>query len=486
MRQASGPLDSARIQRPFLWAPALLLRGGRVIDPTQGIDERADVLVRDEKVVAIEPRLPIPDDARVMDVQGLIVAPAFVDVHVHLRDPGFPEKETLETGAAAAAAGGFATICCMPNTDPPLDTPERVRDIVERARELPVRVYPIGAISRGRRGEELADLVGMAEAGAVGFSDDGDSTRSARVLRAALETSRTLGRPIMVHCEEWTLAAGGVVHEGPVAQRLGLPGIPAAAEEIVLLRDLELARLTGGWLHVLHLTTARGLAMVRRAKRDGVRVTVEVTPHHLLLTDEWVAGVRRFAGEEEAQRAGSCPDPNAKVNPPLRPEGDALALRAGLRDGTIDLIATDHAPHHQQDKPSDLRRAAFGMVGLELALPLLLRLVRAGSLTLRELIEFLSCQPARLFGLPGGTLRPGSPADVVVFDPEIPWQVTRESLHSRSANTPLLGLTLHGRALLTIVGGKVVYVDTHFADRCTRLGGRPDLSGHPVRGAPQR
>lgn len=226
--------------------------------------------------------------------------------------------------------------------------------------------------------------------------------------------------------------------------------------------------------------------MVRRAKRDGVRVTVEVTPHHLLLTDEWVAGVRRFAGEEEVQRAGPCPDPNAKVNPPLRPEEDALALQAGLRDGTIDLIATDHAPHHQQDKPSDLRRAAFGMVGLELALPLLLRLVRAGSLTLRELIEFLSCQPAQLFGLPGGTLRPGSPADVVVFDPEIRWQVTRETLRSRSANTPLLGLTLHGRALLTIVGGKVVYVDTHFVDRCTRLGGRPDLSGHPVRGAPQR
>lgn len=450
------------------------------------MDAPADLVIRDGKVVAVGPCLPLPDDARVVEVQGLVVAPAFVDVHVHLRDPGFPEKETLQSGAAAAAAGGFATICCMPNTQPPLDTPERVRDIVERARGLPVRVFPIGAISRGRRGEELADLVGMAEAGAVGFSDDGDSTRSARVLRAALETSRLLGRPIMVHCEEWTLAAGGVVHEGPVARRLGLPGVPAAAEEIVLLRDLELARVTGGWLHVLHLTTARGLAFVRRAKRDGVRVTVEVTPHHLLLTDEWVAGVRRFAGEEEVQPPGPCPDPNAKVNPPLRPEEDVLALRAGLRDGTIDLIATDHAPHHEQDKPSDLRRAAFGMVGLELALPLLLRLVHAGSLTLRELIEFLSCQPARVLGLPGGTLRPGSPADVVVFDPAVPWQITRETLRSRSANTPLLGLTLHGRVLLTIVEGKVVYGDTHFTDRCTGLGGRPDLSGYPIRGAPQR
>ncbi|MCS7050499.1 MAG: dihydroorotase, partial [Thermomicrobium sp.] len=343
-----------------------------------------------------------------------------------------------------------------------------------------------GAISRGRRGEELADLAGMARAGAVGFSDDGDSTRSARVLRAALEASRTLGRPIMVHCEDWTLASGGAVHEGPVAERLGLPGIPAVAEEIVLVRDLELARSTGGWLHVLHLTTARGLTFVRRAKREGVWVTAEVTPHHLLLTDEWVAGNRRFAGEPEPLPPGPCPDPNAKVNPPLRPEPDALALRAGLREGTIDLIATDHAPHHAQAKASDLRQAAFGMVGLELALPLLLRLVRSGALTLGELVEFLSCRPARLFGLPGGTLRPGSPADVVVFDPEVPWQVTRETLRSRSANTPLLGLTLRGRALLTIVEGKVVHDTTDIADRSRGPGRWPDLSGHPVRGAPKR
>jgi dihydroorotase len=359
-----------------------------------------------------------------------------------------------------------------------------VQALVERARGLPVRIFPIGAISRERRGEELADLVGMAAAGAIGFSDDGDSTRNARVMRQALEASRLLGRPIMVHCEEWTLAAGGALHEGPVAQRLGVPGIPAAAEEIVLARDLELARLTGGWLHVLHLTTARGLALVRRAKREGVRVTAEVTPHHLLLTDEWAAGIRRFAGETAVQSPGPCPDPNAKVNPPLRPESDALALRAGLRDETIDIIATDHAPHGERDKPSDLRHAAFGMIGLELALPLLLRLVRSGWLTVPELVAFLSCRPAALFGLPGGTLRPGSPADVTVFDPEAPWQVTRMALRSRSANTPLLGLTLHGRVRLTIVGGKVVYVDEVIADRCTGLGGWTDLPGDAVRSAP--
>ncbi len=419
-----------------------------------------------------------------IDAAGLVVAPGFVDVHAHLRDPGFPEKETLETGSVAAAAGGFTTICCMPNTMPPLDTPERIRELVERARSLPVRIFPIGTISRGRRGEELADLVGMAEAGAIGFSDDGDSTRSARVMRQALQLSWLLGRPIMVHCEDPTLSAGGVMHEGGVSQQLGLPGIPAAAEEIVLARDLELARLTGGWLHVLHLTTARGLMLVRRAKREGNRVTVEVTPHHLLMTDEWVAGIRRFAGEMKPFPAGPCPDPNAKVNPPLRPEADALALRAGLRDGTIDLIATDHAPHHEQDKPPVLERAAFGMIGLELALPLLLRLVRTGALTVSELVEFLSCRPATLFGLPGGTLRPGSPADVVVFDPEEPWQVTRATLRSRSANTPLLGLTLRGRVRLTIVGGKVAYVDTAFADRCTRSGRRADLSGYSIRSTP--
>lgn len=481
-----GPLGSGRTQRPFSWGarPPLLLRGGRVVDPTQRLDGPADVLIENGRVAAIGPAVDSPAGTLVLDAAGLVVAPGFVDVHAHFRDPGFPEKETLETGAAAAAAGGFTTVCCMPNTEPPLDTPERVADLVARATALPVRVFPIGAISLGRRGERLADLPGMAAAGAIGFSDDGTSTRSARVLAEALRLSRWLGRPIMVHCEEPTLAADGVMHEGGVSQELGLPGIPALAEELILLRDLELARATGGWLHVLHLTTARGLTFVRRAKREGVRVTAEVTPHHLLLHDEWVAGRRRFAGESAMLDPGPCPDPNAKVNPPLRSETDALVLRTGLRDGTLDVIATDHAPHHGNDKPGDLTQAAFGMIGLELALPMLLRLVRAGALTLSELVEFCSCRPAALFGLPGGTLRPGSPADVVVFDPELPWQVRRESLYSRSTNTPLLGLTLEGRTVLTLVEGRVVYVDPQRTDWRDRLGGWTDLPGHPVRGGP--
>lgn len=484
--RVGGPLDSARIQRLFLWGEfgTLLLRGGRVLDPSTQRDEIGDVLIQDGNIVAVGQGIRALPGAVEFDLSGLVVAPGFIDGHVHFRDPGFPEKETLESGAAAAAAGGFTAVCCMPNTEPPLDTPERVRDVVERAATLPVRVYPIGAISLGRRGEALADLEGMAAAGAIGFSDDGESTRQARVLRDALLVSRVLKRPIMVHCEEPTLSAGGVMHEGEVSQELGLPGIPALAEELILLRDIELARATGGWLHVLHVTTRRGMLLIRQAKRQGVWVTAEVTPHHLLLTDEWVAGRRRFAGEKGYLSPGPCPDPNAKVNPPLRPEADALALRAGLRDGTFDLVATDHAPHHERDKPGDLTQAAFGMMGLEVALPLLLRLVSARAFTLSELIDLLSCRPATLLGIPGGTLRPGSPADIVVFDPELTWAVRAKVLHSRSANSPLLNLPLQGRVLMTVVEGKVAYVDVEHADWGARFRGWTDISGSSIRSGP--
>lgn len=269
-----------------------------------------------------------------------------------------------------------------------------------------------------------------------------------------------------------------------MSQELGLPGFPALAEELILLRDIELARATGGWLHVLHVTTRRGMLLIRQAKRQGVWVTAEVTPHHLLLTDEWVAGRRRFAGEKGYLSPGPCPDTNAKVNPPLRPEADALALRAGLRDGTFDLVATDHAPHHERDIPGDLTQAAFGMVGLEVALPLLLRLVSARAFTLSELIDLLSCRPATLLGIPGGTLRPGSPADVVVFDPELTWVVRAEVLHSRSANSPLLNLPLQGRVLMTVVEGKVAYVDVEHADWGARFRGWTDISGSSIRSGP--
>lgn len=429
-----------------------------MVDPAQRIDREANVLITGDRISAVGPGLTSPDNAIIIDAPGLVVTPAFIDAHVHLRDPGFPQKETLETGARAAVRGGFASICCMPNTNPALDMAERVADIVGRSRSLPVRVFPVGAISVGRQGEVVADLEGMAAAGAVGFSDDGDSTRSSRVMRDALARSARLGRRVMVHCDEWTLAASGVMNEGAVSQDLGLPGAPAAAEEIIIARDIELARLTGGRLHIQHVSTARGRALVRQAKRDGLDVSAEVTPHHLLMTEEWVAGRRRFAGERVTV-SGTCPDPNARVNPPLRTKQDAMALLAGLVDGTFDIVATDHAPHTTDDKPADLSLAAPGMIGLELALPLMLRLVRSGRLSLSLLIEAMSTRPAQIFGLPGGTLRPGNVADVVVFDPEASWVVDERSIISRSKNTPLQGMTMTGAVKWTIVGGEVRYHD---------------------------
>lgn len=458
-----GPLGTGRTQRLFSYLEseacaeiAILIQGGRVVDPARGIDRETDLLITGDRITALGTRLSIPDDTLIIDASGLVVAPGLIDAHVHLRDPGFLHKETLETGARAAVRGGFTSICCMPNTSPTLDTVERVADIVERSRTLPVRVFPVGAISVGRQGETIADLEGMAAAGAVGFSDDGDSTRDSRVMREALELSVRLGRRVMVHCDDWTLAAGGVVNEGAVARELGLPGVPAAAEEIIIARDIELARLTGGRLHIQHVSTARGRALVRQAKRDGLDVSAEVSPHHLLLTEEWVAGRRRFAGERDIA-PGPCPNPNARVNPPLRIEQDAMALVAGLVDGTFDIVATDHAPHAVAEKPADLLRAAPGMIGLELALPLMLRLVRSGRLTLPMLIEAMSTRPARVFSLPGGTLQQGTVADVVVFDPDARWVVDERTIISRSKNTPLFGMTMIGAVKWTIVGGEVRY-----------------------------
>jgi len=435
---------------------AIVIRNGRVVDPSQDFDAVADVVVDAGRVVAIGADLAAPDGAEIVDATGLIVTPGLVDVHAHLRDPGFPAKETLATGAAAALRGGFTAICCMPNTNPALDRAEQIAAIVERARDLPVRVYPLGSITVWRGLETLADLAGMARAGAVGFSDDGESTRNAQAMREALEWSARSDLPIMVHCEDWSLIHGGVMHEGAVSRELGLPGLAAAAEEIIINRDIELARITGGWLHVLHVSTARGRELVRRAKLDGLRVTGEVMPHHLLLTDEWVAGRRRFVGSQE-QFSGPCPDPNAKVNPPLRTESDARALLAGLLDGTFDIIATDHAPHALADKSSDLTQAASGMIGFEVAVPLLLELVRDGRLSMPLLVDLLSTRPAQLFHLPGGTLRPGSVADLTLIDPNREWIVDESSLASRSKNTPLLGMTLRGQVSLTMVEGEIRY-----------------------------
>jgi dihydroorotase len=437
----------------------LLLRGGRILDPAGGRDEMGDLLLVDGAVAAVGAGFGVPDGAEVIEVAGQIVTPGWIDLHTHLREPGFEYKETIQGGAAAAAQGGFTAICCMPNTRPALDTPEQIAYVYERARGAAVRVFPIGTITKGRALEEPVDFAALAAAGAMGFSDDGESTRSTAAMVAALQASRALNRPVMVHCEDPDLVRGGAMNAGPVAERLGIPGSPDIAEEVVLARDLTLAAATGGWLFGCHTTTARGVALVREAKARGVRVTAEVTPHHIALTDEWVAGSRKLWYEADPGIRGEPADPNTKVNPPLRTGADIKALVAGLRDGTIDTIGTDHAPHAPRDKEVGYDKAAFGMLAFEVALPTLLSVVRAGALDLALVIRKLTVAPAAVLGdlLPrgAGTLAVGAPADVTVFDAERRWTVTPESLRSTSKNTPLLGLTVQGQVTLTVVGGEI-------------------------------
>lgn len=434
-----------------------VLRGGRVVDPANGVDRVADVTVRDGRIRAVG---GVADGALpAIDAGGLVVAPGLIDVHVHLREPGYEHKETIATGTAAAAAGGFTTICCMPNTRPVLDDVAVLRDLKARIdRAARVRVHPIAAITKGRAGAEPVDFEALAAEGAIGFSDDGDTTHDSAIMRRALEASRALGRPVMVHCEDKALA-GGAMHEGAVSRRLGLGGIPAEAEEIVICRDLLLARLTGGRLHVCHVTTGRGAELIARAKADGVRVTAEVMPHHLTMSDEWVAGDRTLLNvDEPAGERGRPGDPNTKVNPPLRPPADTRALLAALQAGTIDLVATDHAPHAEAEKAAtDFERAAFGLSGLEFALPLVLGLMRAGHCNLSDVVRWLSWAPAGLLPSAGGTLTPGAPADIVVFDPDEAWRVEPERLATKSANTPLIGMELRGRVRMTFVGGEERY-----------------------------
>lgn len=440
----------------------LLLRGGRILDPASGRDATGDLLLHDGIVAAVGGRLDAPTGATVLDVTGRVVTPGWIDLHAHLREPGFEYKETIHGGARAAAQGGFTTICCMPNTNPPLDSPAALAEVRERARGAAVRVLPIATITRGRRGDEPVDFAALARAGAVGFSDDGDSTRSAAAMRAALEASHALGRPVMVHCEDPDLVRGGAMHEGDVARELGIPGSPGVAEDVMLARDLTLAAATGGWLYACHVTTAHSAQLLREAKARGVRVTGEVTPHHLALTDDWVAGERRGYWEREREAPRGTPaDPNTKVNPPLRAGADVEALVAALRDGTLDTIGTDHAPHAASDKERAYTAAAFGMLGFEVALPTLLTAVRAGALDLPRVIAALTVAPARVLGdlLPpgAGTLGVGAPADVTVFDPARRWLVAPEALASTSKNTPLLGREVEGLVTLTIVGGEARY-----------------------------
>ncbi|HEX9895667.1 MAG TPA: dihydroorotase [Gemmatimonadales bacterium] len=421
----------------------LLIRGGRVIDPSRGSDGIADVYVAEGRIEAVGRNIAPGDDAEVLEAAGKVVAPGFIDLHVHLREPGQEDLETVDSGAMAAAAGGFTTVCAMPNTDPVTDNQAAVGFIVRQSiRAGKARVRPIGAISLGQKGQQLAEFGEMVGAGAVAVSDDGKPVVSSHLMRTALEYAQVFGIPVADHCEDPTLSAGGSMHEGLVSTRLGLKGIPAAAEEIMVARNILLAELTGGHIHLCHMSTRGSVALIRRAKEQGLRVTAEATPHHFSLTHD---------------RVGNY-DTNAKMNPPLRESADRAAIRDGLKDGTIDVIATDHAPHHYDAKEREFDEAPNGIIGLETALGLGLReLVRPGLLSLPELINLMSTRPARVFRLPGGTLATGAPADVVVFDPEARWTVVPERFYSKSRNTPWAGEEMVGRVALTLVDGRAVF-----------------------------
>lgn len=431
-----------------LMARAVLLAGGRVIDPAAGLDEPADLLVREGCVAAVGRGLGQPDGARVIDVAGCVVTPGLVDLHCHLREPGQEHKETLESGLRAAAAGGFTTVCCMPNTAPPLDTAARVAWVRERAAGLsPLTLRVIGAISEGQRGERLTAFGELAASGAVAFSDDGRPVWNEAVMRIALRESARLGLPLSLHEEDRALAAGGVLNAGAVASRLGLPGLPAAAEEAMIARDIALVEQEGGRIHIAHVSTAGAVALVRAARARGLTVSAEATPHHLTLTEELA----------ERPWDGRPYDTRAKVNPPLRTREDVEAVIAGVADGTIEAIATDHAPHAEADKRCDFEQASFGIALFETALGSVMGLVHAGRVALPALIERLTAGPARLFGLDAGTLRAGARADIVVFDPRQEWQVRPEEFLSRGKNTPLDGVALRGRLLMTLAGGVEAY-----------------------------
>ncbi|MEM9291827.1 MAG: dihydroorotase [Acidobacteriota bacterium] len=427
-------------------APPLLLRGGRVVDPSQDLDGIGDLLLRDGRVEAIGESVDAPADAEVMDIQGKVVCPGFLDMHVHLREPGQEYKETVETGVRSAAAGGFTAVACMANTAPVNDNPSVTRHILQEAHRAQLaRVYPIGSVSKGMKGEELAEIGAMSRVGAVAFSDDGLPVHNSELMRRALLYAQHFDVPVIQHAEDLVLTGSGVMHEGEWSTRLGLPGIPGASEDVVVARDLLLAEDTGGHYHVAHLSTARALRLVKEARRHGVRVTCEVTPHHLLLTDE------------EVHRRSFSSD--VKMKPPLRSESDREALVAGLADGSIDVIATDHAPHHPDEKKVQFSCSPFGILGLETCVSLCLdRLVRPGHVTLSRLVELLSTNPAQILRVSGGTLAPGSVADVTLLELDRDVTVDVQSFHSKSRNSPFDGLELKGAAVGTILAGRRVSI----------------------------
>jgi dihydroorotase len=428
-----------------------LLRGGRLIDPVAGRDGAFDVLIDGDRIAKVGPDLPVglADGGMVVDIpSNLVICPGLIDMHVHLREPGQEHKETVATGVASAVAGGFTAVACMPNTVPVNDNAGVTELVLRRAAEAGLaRVYPIGAVSRGQKGEQLADIAELRAAGCVAVTDDGHPVATALLARRALEYTSMFDMPLIEHCEDPSLKSDGCAHEGPVAAELGLKGIPGAAESIMAARDVLLAEMTGGHVHIAHMSAWTTLEAVRQGKHRGVKVTCEVTPHHFTLTDERIAQPVPY-------------DTNTKMNPPLREARDRDAMIAGLVDGSVDAIATDHAPHHYDEKNVEFDRAPFGIVGLETAVPLALdRLVHTGLIRLSRLIELMSVNPARILRVPGGSLAEGAVADVTILAPDLTVTIDRARLRSRSRNTPFHGWSFRGGVAATIVGGRVVYAN---------------------------
>ncbi len=424
----------------------MLLKGGRVVDPSQGLDDHVDVLLTEGKVSKIGIDLPRPEGTEDVDCEGTVIVPGLIDVHVHLREPGGEHKETIATGARAAAAGGFTAVCAMPNTDPVIDSPATVGFVAAAGREAgSARVYPVGALSIGQKGERLTEIGELVEAGAVAITDDGRPVMDSGLMRLALEYAQAFDIPVADHPEDLGLSRNGVMNEGVVSARLGLAGKPNASEDVHILRDLLVAELTGGHIHIQHVSTRQGIDAIRQAKARGVRVTAEATPHHLLLTDDAVDGYRT----------------DAKMNPPLRSDADRDAVRAGFLDGTLDTLATDHAPHHYDEKEQAFDDAPFGIVGLETVVGLILtHLVHTGEMELSTFVERASVQPARAFRLQGGTLVEGGVADVTVLDLDRTWTVDPSRFLSRSRNTPFTGWELRGGPVRTVVGGRTIWTLT--------------------------
>lgn len=419
----------------------IILQNGRILDPVNKVDRQGDLWIRGGRIIAAE-SVP-PEEVHCYNMQGKWVVPGLIDMHVHLREPGEEYKETIASGTRAAAAGGFTAVACMPNTKPVNDTAAVTRFILEQAAHASARVYPVGAISKGSEGAGLAEYGELKEAGVVALTDDGRPVADSQLMRRALEYAASHGLLVISHSEEISLSRNGCMHEGLVSTRLGLRGIPAAAESIMVFREIALAELTRHHVHIAHVSTGAATELIRQAKKRGVRVTAETAPHYFTLTDEAVASY----------------DTHAKMNPPLRPEEDRQAVRRGLKDGTFDAIATDHAPHSVLEKKVEFDRAANGIIGLETALPLSLALVRDGVITEMRLIELMSSAPARILGVPGGSLGEEDVADITVIDPDLKYQLTENSLFSLSKNSPFLGWELQGKAVMTLVGGRVIWSD---------------------------